>query len=64
LHQSYDAIARGVVAGDANGARIDIAGQHLAVQQFRRGDRQDPSSSSDIERSAESPPSRQALESH
>jgi hypothetical protein len=51
------------VAGNADRPRIDIAGQHVAVQQFRCGDRENPGSGPDIEQSAKSPSARQALES-
>ncbi len=48
---------------DADRPRVDVAGQYLAVQQLGGGDREDPGSGSDVDRSAKLPAARQALES-
>ena len=49
-HQAGDAVARDIVAGDRDRARIDIAGRYLAPQQLGRGDRQDSGPGADIQR--------------
>ncbi len=50
------------MAGDADRSRVNVAGQYFTVQQFRCGDRENPRSSSDVERSVKLPSTRQALE--
>ena len=49
-HQAGNAVARDIVAGDRDRARIDIAGRYLAPQQLGRGDRQDSGPGADIQR--------------
>jgi len=62
LHQSPYAVVDGVVSGDADRSRVNVAGQYFAVQQFRCGDRENPRSGSDVEQSVKLPSTRQALE--
>ena len=50
------------MSGDADRSRVNVAGQYFAVQQFRCGDRENPGSGSDVERSVKLPSTRQALE--
>ncbi len=63
-HQPRDAVARGIMAGDRHRAGIDVARQHRAAQQFRRGDRQNPGAGADVERMADGALPRQRLECH
>lgn len=62
LNQPRDAIACSIVPGHLDRARIDIAGEDLASQQFRGGDRENAASGSDVERLAIPPAPRQILE--
>ena len=63
MHEASDAVPRRVVAGDVDSARIDIAGQHLATQQLRCSDRQNPGAGSNVERPAKPAMPRETLES-
>jgi hypothetical protein len=63
LHQSPDAVAGGIVSGDEDCPRVDVAGQHFAVQQLGCGDRENPGSGSNVERPVKSPSARHPLES-
>ena len=62
FHQVCDAVARGIMAGDGDSARIDIGRNHLPVQKLCRGNRENAGSGSDVERFAKGAPPRQALE--
>jgi hypothetical protein len=52
------------MTGHLDRSRIDVAGEDLAPQQFRGGDRENSATGSDIERLAIPPAPRQALEGH
>src|ERR1700680_4880595 len=57
-----EAIAPGMVAGHPHRARVDIAGDDLAVQPLRRRDRQDAAAGADSERTAEAAAPRQIIQ--
>ena len=60
--QAGDGVARDIVAGDHDRARIDIAGRYLAPQQLGGGDRQDSGPGADIQRMGYSALLRQGLQ--
>jgi hypothetical protein len=47
-----DAVARGILLGDGNRARIDIGRKHLPLQELCRRNRENAGSGSNIQRSA------------
>jgi hypothetical protein len=64
VHQPCHPVAQHVMAGDLDGVRIDVTGEHKAAQQLGGGYSQDAGAGSDVHGPADRILPRQVLESH